>query len=85
MKLLVTYFSVSAALYTQKLLGKRGAPCEVVPVPRSVSSSCGYALEVMDILAAALAQAMNEAGVEWSSIYLCLCDGKNERYEPMYI
>lgn len=82
MRLLVTFFSVSAALHAQKLLARQDVPCEVVPVPRSVSSSCGYAMDVPCGDADALAAAMDDAGVEWATLYRHVQDGKSEKYEP---
>lgn len=66
--LLVTFYSVSAALYAQKLLAAEGTRCEVVPVPREVSSSCGYALDAA-ALPQALIRLMNAAAIEWEAPY----------------
>ncbi len=67
--LLVTFYSVSSALFAQKVLSKIGVNCTVIPVPRSVSSSCGYALEALSVHAAELSAELNKADIEWESIY----------------
>lgn len=79
--LLVTFFSVSAALYTQKLLAARGLRCKVVPVPRTISSSCGYALEALGLPTDALAELLGQTNAEWAELYQQVTHGKSERYE----
>ncbi len=80
MDFVVTFHSVSSALCLEDVLAGSGA-CKVVPVPRSLSSSCGYAAMVEGLSAAGLIAKMDEAGVEWSEVHRCITDGKNERYE----
>jgi hypothetical protein len=81
MTLLVTFHSVSSALYAQKLLAKQAVSCAVVPVPRSVSSSCGYALEASGLPASLLAETMSAAGVEWEALYnASFPEKKKEQY-----
>lgn len=84
-RLLITFFSVSAALYAQKLLGKEGLRCEVIPVPRSVSSSCGYALEVLEGAADTLTDRLTDGGIEWAAIYRPVAEGKALRYEQLAV
>ena len=67
--IVVTFHSVSSALYLEKLLGERQITCVVIPVPRELSSSCGYALEANTTDAAALTNFMNEHDVEWENMY----------------
>lgn len=81
MTLLVTFYSVSSALYAQKLLEKQRMPCKVVPVPRSVSSSCGYAVDISGTSVDVLTAALNGSAVEWEAVYHVLADKKAERYE----
>ncbi|MCC8166401.1 MAG: DUF3343 domain-containing protein [Planctomycetes bacterium] len=80
---LVTFHSVSAALQAESLVARQAPVSKVVPVPRSVSSSCGYALETADIPADGLVDTLNHAEVEWDVIYRVLTDGKKELYEPV--
>ncbi|MDR0550434.1 MAG: DUF3343 domain-containing protein [Spirochaetaceae bacterium] len=46
MKLFVTFHSVSSALMLEAAAKERGLSCAVIPVPRNLSSSCGYAAEI---------------------------------------
>lgn len=85
MNLLVTFHSVSSALYAQKALTKAAVSCKVIPVPRSVSSSCGYAMEAMDISPSALTEAMEAIGAEWDTVYRVTLAEKGERYEPVSV
>ncbi len=82
---LVTFHSVGSALYAEKLLVARtdcGSGVTVVPVPRSVSSSCGYAVETNDVAAATLTELLDNADVEWDVVYHVVVAGGKERYEP---
>ena len=81
MKLFVSFFSVSAALYAQKCVNERGFACEVVPVPRSISSSCGYALETVGVSGSDLPGVLNEAKVEWEAIYLQTTNDNSGHYQ----
>lgn len=83
MNLLVTFHSVSAALYAQRLMDKSGVVSTVVPVPRSVSSSCGYALESARIGAEELAARLNEGDVEWERIYRKETGGPADSYSRL--
>jgi hypothetical protein len=46
MTLLLTFETVSAALACEGLLKQSGRPCRVIPVPRSLSASCAYAISL---------------------------------------
>lgn len=81
MNWLLTFHTVSAALMLQKVLQKRqGASCEVVPVPRSLSSSCGYAVLAGGLAAGALVAEMAAHGIEWAGLYRCEDAGGQEHY-----
>ncbi|MGD9559853.1 MAG: DUF3343 domain-containing protein [Oscillospiraceae bacterium] len=67
--MLVTFYSVSAALYLETLLKKAHIPCRVIPVPRALSSSCGYAAEVEGETPDALVQLFKDNAIEWESLY----------------
>jgi hypothetical protein len=38
--------STSHAIHLEKLLGKRGVVCKMIPVPRQLSSDCGVCIRV---------------------------------------
>lgn len=80
MILLVTFHSVSDALYTQKMLAGQGISGEVIPVPRDVSSSCGYAVEFAAQEVPALLQALHSAGLAWARLYKQVQQGKSLGY-----
>lgn len=67
--ILVTFHSVSSALYLEELLKQRGVACKVIPVPRELSSSCGYAAEVDMSDLDELKTLMNKEFVEWEGLY----------------
>jgi hypothetical protein len=46
MNLLVTFETVSAALEGEIIVKELGLPCRIIPVPRALSASCGYAVSV---------------------------------------
>lgn len=80
MSYLVTFHSVSDALMAKKLLDANGGKGTVVPAPRALSSSCGYALEVEDASNLALKEALDELGGDYSEIYTAERNGKNVIY-----
>jgi len=52
---LVTFFTHSGAIKYRRMLEKEGIKCETMPVPRSLSSSCGICVkfersEIKDIV-----------------------------------
>ncbi|MGB5822931.1 MAG: DUF3343 domain-containing protein [Proteocatella sp.] len=52
---LVTFFTHSGAIKYRRMLEKQGITCETMPVPRSLSSSCGICVkfvrsEIKDIV-----------------------------------
>lgn len=42
---LVTFFTHSGAIKYKKMLQKEGTACTIMPVPRTLSSSCGVCIE----------------------------------------
>ncbi|MDR0527247.1 MAG: DUF3343 domain-containing protein [Spirochaetaceae bacterium] len=92
MRFLVTFHSVSSALLLETEAKERGLPCEIIPVPRSLSSSCGYAawVELQDSGAAVfpegeagekaasarLLELLDALRVEWESVCLPEADGR---------
>lgn len=38
--------STSHAIHLEKLLGRRGVACKLIPVPRQVSSDCGVCIRI---------------------------------------
>lgn len=67
--IVATFHSVSSALYLEELLKGRGVACRIIPVPRELSSSCGYAAEADAGDPSALKDLMNAGDVEWDGMY----------------
>lgn len=66
---LVTFHSISMALWFERVMLAAGFGCHVVPVPRQLSASCGYAAEVAGSNAAQMTARMQGEGIEWENIY----------------
>ena len=81
--LLVTFFSVSSALIADKLLKNAESSCKIIPVPRSVSSSCGYAMKAQNLQPQVLADIMDEKGIEWEQIYLWEKQGDKDDFSVL--
>ena len=45
-KVIVIFPSTYAAIKAERLCLQTGTPCQVIPVPRNISSDCGIALEI---------------------------------------
>jgi hypothetical protein len=41
---LFTFDTVSAALNCERVFKRLNTPCRIIPVPRALESSCGYAI-----------------------------------------
>lgn len=67
--ILITFYSVSGALLLDMVLKKRGVACSVIPVPRELSSSCGYAVEIEAHDGAPLTSLMDDGEIEWEAVY----------------
>ncbi|NLV57853.1 MAG: DUF3343 domain-containing protein [Clostridiales bacterium] len=69
MTYLSTFYSISDALYFESMLKERGDVCKVIPVPRELSSSCGYAVTFSLDLSDEFDQLVNNHGIEMESLY----------------
>lgn len=73
--LYVTFHSVSSALMLEAQL-KQDGNCRVVPVPRALSSSCGYAAQVEMEPDALVSLLQADDAIEWEGVYRQQDDGK---------
>lgn len=80
MSYLVTFHSVSDALMAKKLLDASGGKGTVIPAPRTLSTSCGYALEVESSSNMALKEALEKLNGDYSEIYSAERYGRNVVY-----
>lgn len=78
MMLLITFHSVSSALYLDKIMKNEDMECKIVPVPRSLSSSCGYSAIIKKTEPNEFKEYMGLNDIEWEEIYSC---GENDQYE----
>jgi len=85
MKLLITFYSVSFAILLEKELKSLKVSCRVIPVPRSVSSSCGYAVVVPGMRPEELWEVLEGAGIEWEGIYQVEDSKGNEYFRQLQI
>lgn len=85
MNCLVTLHTVSDALQLEALLKEASVPGRVIPVPRQLSSSCGYAVQ---------AQALHKEGMEdfllknclaWDTLYEVRNEGMQEGYIALLV
>ena len=83
MQYLVTFFSVSAALHFDNLVKKRGATSEVVPVPRVLSSSCGYSVTVSEYDYEDILVVLHDYDIEWEKVFRLSNSNENESYEEL--
>jgi hypothetical protein len=65
----VLVYSTSYALRAEKVLGKAGIDCKLIPVPRHLSSDCGVCVRVRRSDREATRQALEAAGVEIEGIH----------------
>ena len=69
MKLLITFHSISEALLLEAAGKERGWDCALVPAPRALSSSCGYAAVLETCDAPGLASLLREVNAEWEALW----------------
>jgi hypothetical protein len=69
--MLVTFDSISSSLQFQAGCAASGERvlCTLIPVPRSLSASCGYAAEVAMGEPGDLLKLLGELKVEWNALY----------------
>jgi hypothetical protein len=85
--MLVTFDSISSSLRLQTASAaaeaagtERGFSCTLIPIPRNISSSCGYAAEVEMEEPEDLLKLLHELNLEWDAVYRP--SGKD--YEAIY-
>jgi hypothetical protein len=48
-KIIAVFESTRAAINAEMLCVKNNIPCQVIPMPRDISSDCGIALEIAEV------------------------------------
>lgn len=67
-KSVILYHSNNHAIWTGKILKKRGMYHKMIPVPRHLSSDCGYCVEVRRVDVPAIEELLKEYGVEYAGV-----------------
>ncbi len=84
MNYLITFRSISFALMAKNKLIAKEYSCDVVPVPRTISSSCGYAIEIVDATSSAeLKDTLLNADIEFGAIFRFEGSGRQFIYEKI--
>ena len=60
--------STSHAMRIEKLLGKRGITCKMIPVPRQISSDCGVCIRIPRAQVEAARETIEKARIEIQGI-----------------
>ncbi len=83
MSYIITFHSVSDALIAKKKLENLGGTGSVIPTPRALSSSCGYALDAGNTSILALKEVLGEFSGDFGEIYLAERIGRNVTYSQI--
>jgi hypothetical protein len=84
--LLFTFETVSAALNCEDILKTAGRSCRVIPVPRSLSASCAYAISLeagSPEDPAAPCRDLRSAGAGFVKAFRCTEAGGKEQYDEI--
>lgn len=60
----ILLYSTSHAIRAERVLGRTGIDCKLIPVPRHLSSDCGVCVRVQQADREAARQALEEVGME---------------------
>ena len=71
---LVTFHSTSAAMRCEKICQQAELDARLRPVPRDISSSCGLALEVNEVVLCDLKELLNDSEIDVEALYFCRDD-----------
>ncbi|MBN1497932.1 MAG: DUF3343 domain-containing protein [Spirochaetes bacterium] len=64
----ILFHSTNHAIWTSKLLKKSGFYHAMIPVPRHLSSDCGYCVKIETDRASEIEPMLHSAGVEFQKI-----------------
>ncbi len=65
----ILVYSTSYALRAEKVLGRAGIRCKLIPVPRRLSSDCGVCVRIKRADQEAAIQALEAARVEMEGVH----------------
>lgn len=64
----ILVYSTSHAMRIEKLLGKRGIACKMIPVPRQISSDCGVCIRILRAQVEPARETIDKAQIEIQGI-----------------
>jgi hypothetical protein len=68
---LFTFETVSATLDCELIFKEMKTPFRIIPVPKVLSSSCGYALTMESGDPAGLCKTLHQGGTEYVKVFRC--------------
>lgn len=71
-KLVITFYTTTAAMAMERVCKEQGAPGRLIPVPGSISADCGLAWCAGNESEDALLALMVQQGITPQGIYHCL-------------
>jgi hypothetical protein len=71
-KLVITFYTTTAAMAMERICKEQGADGRIIPVPGSISADCGLAWCARLESEEALRALMEEQGLQFQGIYRCL-------------
>ena len=71
-KLVITFYTTTAAMAMEKICKEQGADGRIIPVPGSISDDCGLAWCAKNESEDALLELMVQRGITPQGIYHCL-------------
>lgn len=71
---LLTFHNTSTAMRAEKCSKARDMRAKLRPVPRELSSSCGLALEVNEVVLCDLKEVLNNNNIDLEGLYFCRDD-----------
>jgi hypothetical protein len=66
----IVVYSTSHALMIEKLLQEDGVGCQLVPVPRHISSDCGVCVRIDQVDASAAEEAIRHMKIEIAGMFM---------------
>ena len=68
MQSVVIFHSGNHVIWAAKLLGKAGVSCRMIPIPRHLSSDCGYCIRIRGNDSGRVQEILREGGVEFDRV-----------------
>ncbi|PID28392.1 MAG: hypothetical protein CSB55_05335 [Candidatus Cloacimonadota bacterium] len=82
-KFLVTFLNTHASLKAKKVFSDIDCENEFIPVPRSISSECGYSMLILIETHEKLLTLLEKEKIKIRHIYLCKDENGERNYEKI--